>query len=224
MKPRAKFYVVWKGRKTGIFSTWEACAAQVQGYTGARYKSFSSRLAAEQALGGKYSTYAGKPTSGGEWLISPNPPIKASWCVDAACSGSPGRLEFRGVDLHTGKEVFRRGPYEHGTNNVGEFLAIVHALIMLDKKSRSVPRAGTGTTTPRGGAGNTPVYSDSATAIGWVKKKRCNTELAADEKNALLFDLISRAEDWLSEHTLSNPILKWDTKAWGEIPADFNRK
>jgi ribonuclease HI len=215
-KQKAKFYVVWKGRKTGIYFSWEACAAQVQGFAGARYKSFSNRLAAEQALGGKYTTHVGKPVSGEEWLISPNPPITASWCVDAACSGSPGRLEFRGVDLRTGKEVFRRGPYEHGTNNVGEFLAIVHALIMLDKKSRSIPRTGTGTTIP--------IYSDSATAIGWVKKKRCNTELVADEKNALLFDLITRAEDWLSEHTISNPILKWDTKAWGEIPADFNRK
>jgi viroplasmin and RNaseH domain-containing protein len=34
---KPKFYVVWKGRKTGVYSSWEACAAQVQGFTGAQY-------------------------------------------------------------------------------------------------------------------------------------------------------------------------------------------
>ncbi len=104
--------------------------------------------------------------------------------MDAACSGSPGRLEYRGVDLQTGKEIFRKGPFENGTNNVGEFLAIVQALMLL-KKQRS----------------DYPVYSDSETAIGWVKKKHCNTKLAADETNAPLFELIDQAEDWLAEHT-----------------------
>ena len=207
MNQKAKFYVVWKGRKAGVFSSWEECSAQVQGFTGAQYKSFLSRSEAEQAFRGKYTAHVGKPVSSGEWLFSPHPPVKESYCVDAACSGSPGPLEYRGVDLRTGKEIFRQGPYENGTNNVGEFLAIVHALRLLERK-RS----------------NLPVYSDSATAIVWVKKKLCNTELAADEKNAPLFRHINQAEDWLSGHSITNPILKWDTKAWGEIPADFNRK
>jgi ribonuclease HI len=174
-------------------------------------------------------------------LFAPNPPVAGSVVVDAACSGSPGRLEYRGVDLRSGKEVFRQGPYENGTNNVGEFLAIVHALAMLEQQGSALPRAsspvsrprtgtttprsGTGTTTPRSGTGTTtPVYSDSETAIAWVKAKHCNTELAADETNASLFELINRAEDWLAEHKTANPVLKWDTNAWGEIPADFNRK
>jgi ribonuclease HI len=216
MAEKPKFYVVWKGRKTGVFSSWEACAAQVQGFTGAQYKSFTSRLAAEQALRGKYAAHVGKPVSSGEWLFAPNPPVAESVVVDAACSGSPGRLEYRGVDLRSGKEIFRQGPYENGTNNVGEFLAIVHALAMLEGQASALPRPGTGTTTP--------VYSDSETAIAWVKAKQCNTELAADETNAPLFELIDRAEDWLAEHKKANPVLKWDTKAWGENPADFNRK
>ena len=207
MSRNAKFYVVWKGRKTGVFSSWEECAAQVQGFTGAQYKSFASRLAAEQALRGKYETHVGKPVSSGEWLFAPNPPIAESYCVDAACSGSPGRLEYRGVVTSTGKEFFRQGPYENGTNNVGEFLALVHALAWLKRKRKS-----------------SPVYSDSETAIAWVKKKACNTELVPDGRNALLFELITQAEDWLDENTITNPILKWDTQAWGEIPADFNRK
>ncbi len=250
MTEKPKFYVVWKGRKTGVFSSWEACAAQVQGFPDAQYKSFTSRAAAEQALRGKYAAQVGKPVSSGEWLFAPNPPVAESVVVDAACSGSPGRLEYRGVDLHSGKEVFRQGPYENGTNNVGEFLAIVHALALLEGQGSALPRApsrkrfgmisrnrdyhaGIRPTTPRPGrdsglyAGTgttTPVYSDSETAIAWVKAKQCNTELAADETNASLFELINRAEEWLAEHKTTNPVLKWDTKAWGEIPADFNRK
>lgn len=207
MAEKPKFYVVWKGRKTGVFSSWEACAAQVQGYTGAQYKSFTSRAAAERALRGKYATHIGKPVSSGEWLFAPNPPVAESVVVDAACSGSPGRLEYRGVDLLSGKDIFRQGPYKNGTNNVGEFLAIVHALAMLEQQGSALP-----------------VYSDSEIAIIWVKAKQCNTELAADKTNAPLFELIDRAEDWLAEHKTTNLVLKWDTKAWGEIPADFNRK
>ena len=207
MAAKPKFYVVWKGRKTGVYTTWKACAAQVQGYPGARYKSFGSRAAAEQAYRGNYSVHVGKPATSGEWLFAPHPPETESIAVDAACSGSPGRLEYRGVDLRTGKEIFREGPFENGTNNVGEFLAIVHALMLL-KKNRST----------------LPVYSDSATAIGWVKKKLSNSKLFADKKNAHLFELINRAEEWLSEQKKINPVLKWDTQAWGEIPADFNRK
>jgi ribonuclease HI len=207
MSQKPKFYVVWKGRKTGIFSSWEECARQVQGFRGAQYKVFPSHRAAEQALRGKYAAHIGKPGSSAEWLFSPNPPVAGSWCVDAACSGRTGRLEYRGVDLQTGRQLYHRGPYEHGTNNVGEFLAIVDALMLLKKQDSAVP-----------------IYSDSATAIGWVRKRHCNTELAADDKNIALFNLIKSAEVWLAGNLFTNPILKWDTQAWGEIPADFNRK
>jgi ribonuclease HI len=207
MAEKPKFYVVWKGRKTGVYSSWKACSAQVQGFPGARYKSFGSRTAAEQALRGNFSAHVGKPATSGDWLFAPHPPINESIVVDAACSGSPGRMEYRGLDLRTGKELFREGPFENGTNNVGEFLAIVRALELLKKNKSALP-----------------VYSDSATAITWVKKKHSNTTLAADKTNARLFDLIDYAEDWLAEQSKINPVLKWDTHAWGEIPADFNRK
>jgi ribonuclease HI len=127
--------------------------------------------------------------------------------VDAACSGNPGILEYRCVHTTSKKELFYQGPFENGTNNIGEFLAIVHALALLKKKGLT-----------------SPIYTDSEIALRWVKEKKCKTRLKQDEKNARLFDLIRRAENWLQENTFENPLLKWDTMHWGQIPADFGRK
>jgi len=204
---KGKFYVVWKGRKRGIYTSWEACADQVNGFTGAEYKGFPSRAAAERAFQGGYDRYAGKPASHGQWLFSAEPPLAESYCVDAACSGSPGRLEYQGVHTNSGKLIFHKGPFENGTNNVGEFLAIVHMLGWLQQNGKEAP-----------------VYSDSGTAIAWVRKKRCNTSLLRDARNAPLFELIARAEEWLDQNPGIRPVLKWDTRLWGETPADFNRK
>lgn len=204
---RGKVYVVWKGRKTGVFSTWEECKAQVDGFTGAEYKSFASRNAAERAFLSEYEAYKGKPASSGEWLFAPEPPLPGSYCIDAACSGNPGRLEYRGVETATGREIFRQGPFENGTNNIGEFLAIVHALAWMAQQGIAAP-----------------LYSDSETALAWLAAGKCKTGLACDEVNARLFEHIARAESWLATHAVTTPILKWDTQAWGEIPADFNRK
>lgn len=204
---KSKFYVVWKGRQTGLFTDWEACKTQVNGYTGAQYKAFETRREAERALAGEYATYAGKPASSQKWLFAPHPPIVESYVVDAACSGSPGRLEWRGIHLAGGEQIFHQGPYENGTNNIGEFLAIVHALALLEESGLTLP-----------------VYSDSETAIAWVRLGKCNTDLEPDDRNAALFPLIARAEDWLAKHPGRPAVHKWDTEAWGENPADFNRK
>ena len=242
----AKFYVVWKGRKTGVFTTWEECAAQVSGFTGAEYKAFPNREMAERAFQGNYQDYKGKPASSRQWLFAPHPPVSESYCVDAACSpvrtsgrcGSPGQLEWRGVHTSTNEEIFRQGPYANGTNNVGEFLALVHALAWLAQKGPALSRGpelavshrraadASGTNGVEGMVEGiaAPVYSDSETALAWVKAKKCNTDLAPDAHNAPLFELIARAETWLKENDPINPVLKWDTEAWGEIPADFNRK
>jgi ribonuclease HI len=201
--------VVWKGRRTGIFKTWEECSAQVNGFIGARYKAFTSLAEAEKAFqSGPARSASPEPSWRQErGVVSSQAPILESYSVDAACSGSPGPVEFRGVSTRTGREIFHEGPYEHGTNNVGEFLAIVHALKWLKRKKLSGP-----------------IYSDSATAIKWVRRKVCNTTLTPDTKNAKLFTLISQAESWLQENKVDIPILKWETSEWGEIPADYNRK
>lgn len=206
MMPERKYYVVWKGRRTGIFSSWSECEAQVKGYAGAEYKAFQSRREAERAFSGKYAEHHGKSSSSQRWLFAVEKPILPSIAVDAACSGSPGPLEFQGVETETGKPIFREGPFEDGTNNVGEFLAIVEAMRWLDERQHPWP-----------------VYSDSANAIGWVKARKCNTRLRRLPSNRVLFQKIADAEKWLRFLT-RRKVLKWDTKAWGEIPADYGRK
>ena len=206
--PKQKYYVVWKGRRTGVFNSWETCSAQVSGFTGAEYKSFDSLSEAEAAYRGKYQQFMGKQTASAvQSKMALNRPVVPSISVDAACSGLPGPLEWRGVDTATGKELFRFGPYQDGTNNVGEFLAIVQGLGWLKDRNLSQP-----------------LYSDSKNAMLWVKLKKCRTKLAHTRKNVALFELIARAETWLAENQYSNKILKWETQDWGENPADFGRK
>ena len=200
--------MVWKGRKTGIFTSWAECEKQVKGFVAAEYKSFGSLKEAEAAFQSKYEAYKGKPSSLGKWKEASIQPIIPSMSVDAACSGAPGKLEYRGVDTETGKEIFRFGPFPDGTNNVGEFLAVVHALTWMAKHRKQLP-----------------VYSDSENAIAWVFTGKCNTQLKHTAKNAPLFIMIRSAENWLAENELEDDaVLKWDTGLWGENPADFGRK
>ena len=132
--------------------------------------------------------------------------IKEALCVDAACSGNPGPMEYRGVHLPSGKEVFRFGPIQ-GTNNIGEFLAIVHALALMEQKGIRMP-----------------IYSDSVSGQAWVRNKKAKTTLARTPETEKALDLVARAENWLRTHQVNVPIMKWDTENWGEIPADFGRK
>jgi ribonuclease HI len=206
--PAQKYYVVWKGRRTGIFTSWAECEKQVKGFVAAEYKAFGSLKEAETAFKSGYETYKGKPSSLGKWRDASVKPILPSACVDAACSGSPGKLEYRGVYTESGKEFFRVGPFPDGTNNVGEFLAIVHALTWQTKNKKQIP-----------------VYSDSENAISWVYTGECKTRLRRTAHNAPLFIMIRSAENWLAENELlDDAVLKWDTDLWGEIPADFGRK
>ena len=208
---KKKFYVVWKGKHPGIFESWADCKAQIEGFKGAQYKSFPTFAEAKKANNGNYSDYKG--TTKGKSELSPQELLKIgdpnynSIAVDAASSGNPGKMEYRGVDTKTKKVLFHQGPFEQGTSNVGEFLALVHGLAFLkQKKSDRI------------------LYSDSRIAIGWVRKGKCGTKLDKTAKNANLFELIERAEDWLKKNRYTTPIVKWETKAWGEIPADFGRK
>ncbi len=208
---KKKFYVIWKGHQIGVFTSWNVCKKHISDFKGAQYKSFASKEDAEKAFKGRYIDYVGKETKkeklSSEELKRIGNPILQSISVDAACSGNPGRMEYRGVETQTKKQLFIQGPFEQGTNNIGEFLALVHGLGFL-KQNKS----------------NLPIYSDSKIAISWVKRGQCRTNLPSTSENKVLFDLIKRAEIWLKNNTYSTTILKWETKAWGEIPADFGRK
>ncbi|HOU97491.1 MAG TPA: ribonuclease H family protein [Bacteroidales bacterium] len=196
MPQKKKYYVVWQGFNTGIFDNWEECKKQVEGYTGAKYKSFVSFDLAYQAF---------HKSEIHDDLIKAIP--QKGLCVDAAYSSSTHAMEYRGVVLPEKKEIFHQGPFYDATNNIGEFLALVHALALCKQKGW-----------------DDDIYSDSRTAIAWVRNKKTKTNLERTNRNEYLFELIVRAEKWLHENTFSNKIYKWETDLWGEIPADFGRK
>ena len=216
-KKKAAYYVVWSGKTPGIYDTWEDCEAQVKGVQGAKYKGFASRPEAEQAFSSSPENYIiRKPQNSQHSTLNSqfsilnsqlSTPILPALAVDAACSGNPGVMEFRGVIADTGTEVFHRGPFNGGTNNIGEFLAIVLGLAYL--KQNNLPWA---------------LYTDSRTALAWLKKGHADTKIEWNAQNQDLFFMLRKAEMWLHDNTWTTPIYKWDTKAWGEIPADFGRK
>ena len=210
-KKKKKYYTVWKGHHVGVFKSWDDCKAQIKDFQGAQYKSFLTFEAAKEALKGNYKDYTSKgkfkSELSKEQLDKIGQPNYNSISVDAAVSGNPGKMEYRGVDTKTKKEIFRQGPFLEGTNNIGEFLALVHGLALLKKSNN-----------------NFIIYTDSRTAMSWVRKQTCNTKLERNDKNKAVFDLVDRALIWLKENTYTTTIVKWETKAWGEIPADFGRK
>lgn len=212
-KTKTKFYVVWRGVRPGVYTTWAEASQHVSGYAGAKFKSFESRAEAEAAFRGSAADYIGiakraAPSAKRVTDLASMGVDLDGVAVDAACSGVPGPMEYRGVELRDGSELFRIGPYEDGTNNIGEFLAIVHALELLKKQGRT----------------DIPIYSDSRNAIGWIRAKQCRTNLGRTGRNEPIFDLISDALKWLRQNEPENPILKWETEDWGENPADFGRK
>lgn len=213
--PSRKFYVVFKGYQPGIYDTWEECKAQVDGFHGASYRSFPTCEEATEAFRKamdveemQFYTFLSKAR-----LKTVNydaiPEIRQdAIAVDGACDKNPGgKVEYQGVRVGTGERLFHFGPVAGGSNNIGEYLGLVHALAMLHQQ---------GDTT-------TPVYSDSRTAISWLRNRahRSKVQLAPDHK---LAQLLARADRWLQTHATMNPVLKWNTEEWGEIPADFGRK
>lgn len=228
MAKKKKYYTVWAGREPGVYDDWDDAFEQINGFPGARFKSFESPQAAAEAfrtgpdadarsLGRLLigaSAHTGPADEADRLLrldrqkrsfpeIDPN-----AWAVDASCLGNPGRMEYQCIDLATGRQVFHFGPVEPSTNNIGEFLAIVHAISLMAQLGE-----------------RRTIYSDSRIAMGWVKRRKCKTTLTGDKGNAKVTDLIARAERWLINHPgYDTTLRKWQTELWGEIPADFGRK
>ncbi len=208
---RKKFYTVWEGYETGVFETWEECKKYTAGYPGAIFKAFPTLELAQEALFSDYEDFKGKQyfkqELSTEELLLIGEPIHDSISVDASFSSKTRQMEYRGVETESKLELFKIGPFQDSNNNVGEFLALVHALALMKQKQDT-----------------RPIYSDSKTAISWVKKKKIRSKLERNQQNEKVFQLVDRAITWLNTNEYKNQLLKWETKAWGEIPADFNRK
>ena len=191
MSKKNKFFVVWDGREPGIYTSWDECKRQVHAYPEAKYKSFATEAEAREAFLSPYWDFVGKsakvnqPTK--EQIIEAGLPEKESIAVDAACSGNPGLMEYQGVYTKTGEVIFHQGPFRNGTNNIGEFLALVHGLAFLKQRNSELP-----------------IYTDSKTALAWLRVKKTKSLLEKTPENAILFELVARAEKWLSENTYNN--------------------
>ena len=196
----------------GVYTTWEECESAIRGFSNAKYMAFPTAESAERAYREGHGEYWGtrkfvSALSEAE-LERIGQPVTNSLCVDAACDMTTKVMEYRGVWLHDRSIAFQKGPFSHATNNIGEFLALVHALALMAQRSI-----------------DWPVYSDSQTAISWVRNKRVRSKsMNMGLTSQRINNLVERAIHWLGENDYANEILKWETEAWGEIPADYGRK
>lgn len=215
-----KYYVVFAGRNPGVYDDWSDAREQIEGFDGARYKGYGSAAEAAEAYrkaSGKNDGDLGRFLAGASRRALPkpgepdyftNPEVDLdAWAVDASCLGNPGRMEYQGVELMTGRTLFRIGPFDDATNNIGEFLAIVHAMALMANEGKYHN-----------------IYSDSVSGMAWARTRKVKTQLKPTPRNAKVFELMARAVTWLNTHQFPAKVMKWQTEKWGEIPADFGRK
>lgn len=196
--------MVLKGHTPGLYTTWEEAKKQVDGFPGPVYRSFESSTEAELAWLNKRFPANILATGASKSKIPP--PSGPFVIVDASSLGVPGPAEYQGF-LMPGKKLLFSQHIGLANNNLGEFLGIVHALALLHKQESDLP-----------------VYSDSVTALSWVRHKKVKSELPRTAETRQAWDLVDRALVWLNTHGYRNKILKWDTVNWGENPADYGRK
>lgn len=215
-----KFYVVFKGRNPGVYDDWGDAKEQIDNFEGAVYKGYSSAAEASEAYrkatrksDGSLGEFLARASSRSlpkpgqpDYMTNPEVDLDA-WAVDASCLGNPGKMEYQGVELMTGRTLFRVGPFDDATNNIGEFLAIVHAMALMTREGKFHN-----------------IYSDSVSGMAWVRTRKVKTQLKPTPRNAKVFELMARAVTWLNTHQFPCKVMKWQTEHWGEIPADFGRK
>lgn len=133
-------------------------------------------------------------------------PIKGI-CVDGSSRGNPGIAEYKAIDLSTGKELFKIN-IGVSTNNIAEFIGLTHAINFARKN------------------GYDNVYSDSQTAIAWVRNRKAKTSLRLNSETSKSINYLQHSEKYLQtlEPTFFKIVKKWETKKWGENPADFGYK
>lgn len=221
MSTRRKFYVVWVGHNPGIYDNWSDAQEQVINFPGARYKSYDDIDEATAAYRGDPSEQLGLMRAILQRKPGFDPAVRDystlsgirldAIAVDGACAGNPGRMEYRAVRVADGSEVFRIGDKIEltGTNNIAEYLGMIHLAALL----------------ARNGDFTTPIYTDSRNTLAWLRRGRSKTTLVSTPQTAKTLELLARADAWLAANgPIRNPIIKWPTEDWGEIPADFGRK
>lgn len=216
-----KYYVIFKGHNPGVYDDWNDAREQIDGFSTPVYKGYGSPAEAAEAYRkycrksdgddlGRFLVEASEralPKAGQpDYMTNPEVDLDA-WAVDASCLGNPGKMEYQGVELMTGRTLFRIGPFDDATNNIGEFLAIVHAMALMAREGRY-----------------RNIYSDSVSGMSWVRNRKVKTQLKPTARNGKVFELMARAVTWLNTHQFPAKVLKWQTDRWGEIPADFGRK
>ena len=134
-----KFYVVWAGRKTGVFTDWPTAHQYVDKFPGAKFKSFATQAEAAQAFRSGSPASAGPRTPAKDSNRAPAkvPATSAGLQIycDGACEPNPGSAGSGIVVYRDGKLVqLWYGLYNpHGTNNTAELNALHHALLMAEK-------------------------------------------------------------------------------------------
>lgn len=195
-KNKNKYYVVWRGRETGIFDSWEACRASIDGFQGAQYKGYPTwEEAHEGHINGYWNETIIRKIDAADTEV-----IKRSFITDVQCDAE-GTMTYSILDNETLTYIYQSPKYLDANNNVGQFIAIVHALAHLARTSDT-----------------RPIYTTSDTAIAWTKKRECNTRLCRTLNNTNLFDLLIRANSWIANNSFANQILKWNTASWGNPP------
>ncbi len=138
-----KFYVVWAGRETGIFTDWASCKRSIDKFAGAKYKSFPNKEEAEAAFVSGALTVTKKPakssikkSSKHEVAFGVEDFDVVIYC-DGGCEPNPGKSG-------SGSAVYKKGELSslwyglynpNGTNNTAELNALHQSLIMAELAS-----------------------------------------------------------------------------------------
>jgi len=212
-----KYYVVRNGKKKWIFDSWDETKVIVEWFQNAKYKSFDDYDIAKKSFDMWYDVFFGqrdkKVKKDKKEIIKNKKILTPSICVDASCMGNPGNLQYQIVDTGNLCNIYKSPIFEHWTQNIWEYMAIVHWMMILSEndfyKKYKI------------------IYSDSNTAISWIVNKKPKTSLIRDIYNIKLKNQFEKTNKWLLENTekIKNiQVIKRETKYRWEILADFGRK
>ena len=230
---KSKWYVIYRGRRVGVYDNWRECEQETRGFPDAKFASFDTYEEArcsflkECICGGgdcewvqkAFPSICTSSPSGDTWRTCEGGPEIPCVCTDAACTNPVGGdVEYRCVRISNKtaavEQLFAFGPFRLGSNNIGEYVGLVRALMW---------------TSTHDSLGSAPIYTDSRVAISWVSNPVApgsNTTIKAigDDLRAEL----KYCDDWIKTPVAKKEVLKrvrhWKTSCWGEIPADYGRK